>query len=158
MSGGRKQKWYFDACVLDKKKGGVIEDIINNAKHRQNCVSHLAIGEAYGSCLCKGGGNREEKARAFIELIDAIKNCISIISNDINKAFFDEVKKSCPKLKVADAIHLATAIDAKCDIFCTSDHDIYQYDNKDVKELSQKCTGYDLKFKRIKYTNNCFKY
>jgi len=147
MSGGKKQKWYFDACVLDKNKDS-IADIVNNAKHRQNCVSHLALGEAYGCCLSKGKGN--EKAEAFVQLINSIKKYISVIGNNISKKILDDVKLKFPKLKLADAIHLATAIDAKCDMLCTSDYDIYQYDKKDINELSNGCNGTVLNILKVK--------
>lgn len=134
-----KQRWYYDACVLDKEKN-IFGDIINKDHIKESIVSHLALGEAYGKCLSKG----EVQADAFIKLINTLKKYIRVVGNDAPKEILDKVKNKFITLRLADAVHLATAINYKCSVFKTSDYDLYRFSKRETNDLSQDCNGTNL--------------
>lgn len=139
-----KQRWYYDACVLDKEKN-IFGNIVNKDHLRENIISHLALGEAYGNCLNKG----EAQANAFIDLINSLKKYIRIVGNDAPKEILDKVKDKFKILRLADAVHLATAIEYECDVFKTSDSDLYKFSKREINELSQDCNGTNLSIHKM---------
>jgi predicted nucleic acid-binding protein len=140
----KRQKWYFDSCTLDYKKD-IYRHIINKDKSRICYISHLALGEAYGNSLKKG----KEEADAFIDLIFKINDYISVIGNDIPKEYFDKVFSKFHFLKMADSLHLATAINYKADLFITIDSHFLKISNSEVKKLSENCNGNSIKIKKL---------
>jgi predicted nucleic acid-binding protein len=140
-----KQKWYYDACTLDKKTN-IYHEIINRTEKR-SIISHLAIGEAYGSCRVKGA----DQASAFIELIRSLDAHIEVVGNDIKRRGVDiaTIKDAFPKLTLSDLVHLATAIDLGCSIMKTSDCHLYDLPVQEVKELSEKMSGTPLVIERM---------
>jgi len=123
--------YYYDACALEGERA--FDEIIN--KRLPNAIlSHLSLGEAYGTCLSKG----EEKSKSFIDLIDKISSYIKIVGNDNIDNVFEVVRNEVPRLSITDAIHFATAIKYKCKNLRTSDGDLKRINRKKVLLVSNK--------------------
>ena len=131
-----KQRWYYDACVLDHDKN-IYSYIINKDDIRENIISHLALGEAYGNCCIKG----LDQAEAFAELIRTLHKYIKIVGNEVKDNIFEKVRRQFPNLKIPDATHLATALENKCDILLSADCDLCNLDKNKVIELAKDCNG-----------------
>jgi len=140
-----RQRWYYDACVLDHEKS--YHEIVNKNDLRINYVSHLSIGEAYGNCLRKG--KDENQAAAFINLINTVKKYINIIGNDGRSEYFNKVRTKFSHLDLCDTVHLSTAISYSCDILLTNDCHLSGLDAKEIKELSEELSGKKLIIKKI---------
>lgn len=141
-----KQRWYYDACVLDHEKyKEIYSEIINKDDLRINYVSHLSIGEAYGRCLSKG----EEQAAAFISLINTLKDYIRIIGNDARPDIFNKVREKYTCLRLCDAVHLSTAIGYRCHILKTNDHNLWCLKAKEIADISEELSRTKLIIKKL---------
>jgi len=135
------KNWYFDACALEEKKrlgslatacskGGAIV-----------VVSHLSLGEAYGSCVKKDNndisrGGEGERLRTFNSLIQELCNAeyLCVVSNeDIDEIL--EKTRDYFKLSITDAMHLATALKHHCQIVKTTDRDLSGLNASKLKQL-----------------------
>jgi predicted nucleic acid-binding protein len=129
-----RQKHYFDACTLESGTG-VYGLILNKLHPNDVIVSHLSLGEAYGNSLLGG----EDKTNAFVGLIQTFQKYIKVVDHDgidhIIKDIWDCEKI---KLKMADAIHLATAIKNGCSVFHTSDGDFCNGSSDGFREVAKK--------------------
>lgn len=129
------EKWYLDACVLDRDKN-IYGDILTRVP-KQVFISHLALGEAFGNCHKKG----EDALKSFVELIGKLKTLSSVrvmvVGHDNIDEELAEVKATFPVLKTSDAIHLATALKEGCYKFRTIDPD-FKLEKKKVMELGKK--------------------
>lgn len=112
-----KEKWYLDACILEYE---FIYGEVLSKKSKEVFIGHLALGEAFGACLEKG----EEQVRALMELMEKLSkiNCVNIVGHDSIGKQLRYVREHC-ELKMADAIHLATALKKKCCKFRSIDSD-----------------------------------
>ena len=76
MNGSSKERWYYDACVLDKSKSAYAE--MFDRHHPINAViSHLALGEAFANSHRKGShvaGELEALIRGLSEFIEIVGN------------------------------------------------------------------------------------
>jgi len=130
-------KWYYDACVLEKRL--IYPEITSIKNPKIPIISHLALGEAYGNCLLDKG---EEKADNFLKFIKLLKqnNFLYIKGNDGIDKIFNEINSSLDfRLSITDAVHLATAIKHECCIFKTADAKDFKEINKNkIKELGKK--------------------
>jgi len=129
----KKQKWYYDASALRKDRQ-TIDEIRGKSIKKDILISYLALGVAYGSC-CNDGKVVEE---TFKQLIEEIRDFIKIVKNDIPEKLFDDVRKECKCIKIADAIHLATSLKYKCENLRSSDRDLYGLRKEPIKELCKK--------------------
>jgi len=129
-----KEKWYYDACVLDDRD--VYSDIINKRPPKDSYISHLALGEAFGNCLLKS----EEAATAFFELISKLQGYINIVGNDNIDHIFKSINEDPSiRLSITDAIHLATAFKYECIVFVTADKgDFINMSHKTVQNIASK--------------------
>lgn len=123
--------YYYDACALEGEKA--FAEIINK-RIPSAILSHLSLGEAYGSCLSKS----KEKSDSFLNLINRIKSYIKIVGNDNINGEFDSVINEIPRLSITDAIHVATAIKYGCKNIRTLDSDLFKADKKKISKLGTK--------------------
>lgn len=131
------ERWYYDACALET--GIIYDEIINNTRSsRKLTASFLSLGEAYGNCFRE---DKDESAPSkFVQLIEKLRNVgkLDIISNaQINKAF-NFVKEVCDKLEVADAMHLATALQNKCNILRSFDRHFIKLTKEQKDRLAER--------------------
>lgn len=127
-------KWYYDACVLRSENRNIIDEIRGKSKTKEILISYLTLGEAYGSC-CNDGKKFEEY---FKELFEKIRRFIIIVNNDISKKLFDEIRDENKRIRIADAVHLATAIKNKCEGLRTEDRDLYGLSKNKIQKLGKK--------------------
>lgn len=116
------ERWYYDACTLEA--GIIYDEIVNNTRStRKLTASFLSLGEAYGNCF--RDGKSEDAPEKFIQLINALKKAgkLDIIPNSDIESEFEFVRDNCDRMEASDAVHLATAIKNKCNIFRTFDGD-----------------------------------
>ena len=113
---GPKEKWYYDACTLDKSKK-TYSEIVNSQSYRVSIVSHLSLGEAYANCREKG----KEEFESFSSLINILEKYIKVVGNDASQGILDGIRQVFQELEITDSVHLATAIDNKCQVLRTND-------------------------------------
>jgi predicted nucleic acid-binding protein len=125
---GPREKWYYDACALDGRITTAYE--ITSSRSHRSCTSKLAIGEACASELLKCleiDPKNELRFERFNVLVDLLKNLaetgLEIIGNDDIDEIVEQVKNLAPRLSMTDAIHVATAVKARCCVLCTIDPD-----------------------------------
>lgn len=111
-------KYYYDACALESSSE-IYKEIVNG-RANDHIVSHLSLGEAYGSCLYKG----TEQSEGFIGLITSIKSYIKIVGNDVPEDLLTDIKNDISSLSATDTIHVATAIREGCSVLKTTDNDL----------------------------------
>jgi hypothetical protein len=75
---------------------------------------------------------------AFMELMTALGPYFEVVENDICDGVIAEVRVEFPRLSITDAMHLATAIEAKCVVVRTSDADLYGLSHKQLNKLGAK--------------------
>jgi predicted nucleic acid-binding protein len=114
---------YLDACVLDES---LLREVVYKADKRNSTVtvSHLALGEAFGTAISKHG---REKSDALIELISDFieEGKARVVGHDRAKKLFDRLSEHV-RLDFADSIHVGTALHCRCDRFVTTDPDILE--------------------------------
>lgn len=131
------QKWYYDACALENEM--ILKEIMKmNRKYpRLHIISHLSLGEAYGSCCNKG----KEAASSFLDLMEKLLDRyfenIKIVGNDCPKKIIDYIRKNFV-LSITDALHLATAVKNKCCILRTTDYHLYNLSKQKIRGLKEK--------------------
>ena len=128
-----KPKWYFDACVLEDGRPAL--SVLLNTGGKEMLTSFLAIGEALGNCHNKGQG----KADAFHMLLKSLEGRITIRSNDLD--FWEvlrAVHDTCPRLTIADALHLAFALNEKCERMFSDDEDLYSLPRETLRQLAER--------------------
>lgn len=127
------EKWYYDACALEKDVA--IHDLVNKL-NKTVCVSHLALGEAYGNCVKKGG----DAVEAFMKLIAQLNDAkfIEIVGNDADFGDMESIKKVVTRIDMADAVHIATAKKNECCKLKTSDRDLLGITGKKLQELNME--------------------
>lgn len=131
----RGKEMYCDACVLEEEM--IFHEMTGKDK-KIGCISHLALGEAYGNCL-KKGSDAADRLFEFIEKLEKNKY-VRVIGHDgiehllRNIMDYDELRMSA-----SDAIHMATAIKNGCNEFKTADASDFQLlDEKKIKEATGK--------------------
>jgi predicted nucleic acid-binding protein len=133
-----RERWYYDACTLDKKN--VYFEIINKKRPKEAIISHLSLGEAYGNCHIKGKQPRSEALSAFSGFIEELRlgGHITIVGNDDIEDELDDIRDMFKDLSITDAIHLATAIKYKCGVFVTTDHDFLKLPKNELNKLAER--------------------
>ncbi|MBU6427103.1 PIN domain-containing protein [Patescibacteria group bacterium] len=130
------EKWYYDACTLDRDLE-TLSEIINKHHPKQAYTSHLAIGEAYANCSNKSvERNDPEILSAYVDLISKLRKYLRIVSNDGVEKILEKIKSMRPTLSITDSIHLATAIREQCCVFRTTDHDFNGFSKQDQIDLA----------------------
>lgn len=131
------ERWYYDACALETSI--IYDEIINNTRsYRKLTASFLSLGEAYGNCFRDGKG--ENAPANFVELINELRKLdkLDIVSNADIEDEFEFVRNLCEiRLEVADAVHLATAIKNRCNIFRTFDDD-FNFTSQQIAKIKEK--------------------
>ncbi len=125
-----KSKCYYDACAMRHSRK-IIDEIRGKSMNGEVVISYLTLGEAYGSCR----NESEEFEELFEEIFDGIKEHITIVSNYVSESLFNNVRKECRAIDIVDAMHVATALTNKCEIFRTADRDIHGLTNSTRKKL-----------------------
>lgn len=128
-----RERWYYDACVLDKNKSAYAE-MFNRTPTIQPIISHLSFGEAFANSYMKG----QEKLDAFVSLITNLKTYIKVVQNDGSEKVLQEVRATFPALSITDAIHMATALENNCICIKTTDRDFCGLNSKKLNELGTK--------------------
>ena len=136
--------WYYDACALDSGTE-VYGEMTSKSNPIRPIVSHLALGEAYGNCHNKGKAQED----AFLRLMRVASRKMEIVGNDGIEEILSITKETFPKLSFTDAIHLATAIKFKCNIFRTSDNDFCGLDHEKVKKYGSNFEIPNFRIKKV---------
>lgn len=140
-----KPKWYYDACALRHGRG-IVDEIRGKSIKKDILISYLTLGEAYGSCC----NESEEFEEFFKDLFENIKKYITIVSNHVPDRLFNEIREECKTMKVADAMHIATAIENGCEILRTADRDIHGLTNATRKRLREISGIPNFKISKVK--------
>ena len=134
MGGLSLDRWYYDACVLDKSKSAYAE-MFNRHYPIKAVISHLALGEAFANSHRRGN----EVADAFMSLVRDLSPYIEIVGNDGCDAILHDVKREFQHLSITDALHVATAIKNNCVNLRTIDRDLYGIpQRKKLQEIGVK--------------------
>ena len=141
------KSFYYDACTLDYDKKTFDEIINKNKKFNiKSLVSHLSLGEAYGSSKHKG----KDVESSFTDLVAKLGDYLTVVCNDGIEKELDKVKDIFPALSITDAIHVATALKYKCSVLRTTDKDLFDLPSKKVNQLGTYFSMPDFSISRMK--------
>ncbi len=145
---GSYQKWYYDSCTIENTS--TYEKILKQkAFGNESIISHLGVGEAFANIFRKKGS---EAVSDFVNLYSRmVKTGLKVVGNDDIDVILRNVSEMFPNLSVTDAIHLATSIKWKCNLFITSDHHFDDLKKGEVRKLGKKFGISSLKIKKVDY-------